>query len=251
MIYFRKYTYHNECWWCKSDDLSREHKYKKSELVREYGGCRYKKNVIIAGNGKKDMWFKGPNCLEAKFKPNLCKKCNNSDSRDIDIAYDVFQKYLKSNIAELTNNRCLDLNNIFAADVNKNKMNLIRYLVKHVCCRLAEANIYIEDEVVSFLNGGYLLPYITFRFEIAIDAYRMHQKISSLNEKSHFSLGGMQCISNKTSNRARNINSYFQYRWFRISYLCDMSIKPLDIMNLNDKIPLILNFNANSYFSLM
>lgn len=89
-------NFKGKCWWCESSDLSREHKYKKSDIKREYFSDqeihdRVKINLVsIKDLSEKGKAVQGPNSNAIKFEANICKNCNNSRSQSFDFSYDKF-----------------------------------------------------------------------------------------------------------------------------------------------------------------
>ncbi len=246
-MYFHRHNYKNICWWCGSEEISREHKYKKSEIEREYGKGYYHKSLSFIRSDEKDKPIKSSKSQLLLFKRPLCKKCNNQTSQPFDIAYDKFQKHIKNNKDKILKQKSVDLQQIYKNNSKQSASNLFRYFVKQICCTLADSDIAIEQQLIDFLNGYNRLPFIDFDLGIAIDALVMESKIKELQERGAFSRGEIKCILNKKDSNVRMIDSYFQYRWFRISYLVDKKIQGLDFNKFNHILPLHLLKNANTY----
>lgn len=245
-MYFERYEYGDYCWWCNSNKISREHKYKRSEIEREYGSGTYGNKLLFIKN-EKEQYIKSPGSNLLQFKNNLCPTCNNERSQPFDFAYDKFQKHIKNNQSQLLGNKYIDFNTLFVSCPDNSFQNLIRYFVKNVSCMLSDSGIKVEKGIIEFLNGNDFLPFMIFQFGIALDAVEMQKRAPSLQEESHFSRGQVHCIFNKDNSKARKIVSYIQYRWFRISYLIDKSIPPINVSKLNRKFALQELRNANTY----
>lgn len=84
--------FNGKCWWCESLDLSREHKYKKSDIKREYfdnheAQDQVKMNLVSIKDLDKGKAVQGPNSNAIKFEANLCKDCNNYKSQPFEMLY--------------------------------------------------------------------------------------------------------------------------------------------------------------------
>jgi len=84
------------CWWCEGAPAdSREHKLKRTDLVRQFGPGPY--NELISARDGRSRNIQGPNSVLAKFKATMCAKCNNQRSQPLDLAYDQFTGYIHEN----------------------------------------------------------------------------------------------------------------------------------------------------------
>ena len=149
------------CWWCGASADSREHKFKRSDLVREHGAAPYVGSAMLSGvSHTGDPHHMRSNRSDPlKFKPNLCQRCNNTRSQPFDNAYDEFVAWIFANEQLVLDSRSLDLDAVFGAKWRSRGLDLLRYFVKHICCRIADlvAGGYetaIPSDVIAFLNGG-------------------------------------------------------------------------------------------------
>lgn len=245
-MYFNRKKYRDECWWCSSQDKSQEHKFKKSEIAREYGTGKYDKYLIHRHNGVSNyIKSSGSNLL--KFNSNLCKKCNNERSQSFDNSYDVFQQYIKNNTEQIFRKKEIDFGETFNKDWIDKVSDLLRYYVKNICCAMSDIDVEIPTEIIEFLNGSNLLPYIKFQFGIALDAVEIESIYKEFSDKGYFIRGNISCILNQDTRQCREIKSYLQYRYFRNSYIFDKSIPTVDMSFNNRTITLIDIHNASSF----
>jgi len=67
----KRYDYSNKCWWCGNQADSKEHKYKRSDLIKEFGRGSYsgdKELVRVFDSQLRKI--QGPNSNEVKFSNN-------------------------------------------------------------------------------------------------------------------------------------------------------------------------------------
>ncbi len=245
-MYFERYDYKDKCWWCQSDKGSQEHKYKKSEIEREYGKGYYENRLFLIRDLKAKP-IKSSRSELLKHRRTLCKKCNNQRSQPFDIAYDIFQKYVKDNQELILENKSIDFEQVFNGNNEKSICFLFRYFVKKVCCVLSDSGILVDQKIINFLNGSNSLPFIAFHFGIALDVLKMQNIVTGLQKEGHFSHGDVECILNKNTSQARMIRSYYQYRWFRISYVIDKTIPQIKVSEIGQISPLKIIENASTY----
>lgn len=125
------------CWWCESAPAdSREHKLKRTDLVHQLGRGPYKEpNSARDGRSRN---IQGPNSALAKFKATMCERCNNQHSQPFDLAYDQFTGYIHENEKHVLASRSVDLRAVYEGSWQAGRDGLLRFMAKHVGCRLAE-----------------------------------------------------------------------------------------------------------------
>jgi hypothetical protein len=140
------------CWWCGAPADSREHKLKKTDLHREFG--RPFRETPLRLREERVEVVQGPGSDLVKFTANLCARCNNTRSQAFDHAYDRFVAYVAANERHVVSSRRIDLRAAFGADWRVAAEDILRYLVKHVGCRLAQNEIEVPVALLDFLDGG-------------------------------------------------------------------------------------------------
>jgi len=148
------------CWWCRERPAdSREHKFKRSDLVREHGRgeLRGERTLVVFGEQQREARSTKNDAL--KFAPSLCTKCNNERSQPFDNAYDRFIEELFEREEDVLAARSFDLRVAFGSEWSSMSDNVLRYFVKHICCRIAESLTVDGERVVpvdalAFLDGG-------------------------------------------------------------------------------------------------
>lgn len=140
-----------ECWWCGEATLSREHKFKASDLRRmsdvEQGG-------VMWGDGESLRAVRSVRkSAVVRFRANLCARCNNQRSQPFDHAYDKFSDYLWTNQDGLWRRRYLDLADIYGSGWPTQSLELARYIAKHIACRMVHDGFAAPPGTAAFLDG--------------------------------------------------------------------------------------------------
>lgn len=159
------------CWWCDAPADSREHRLKKSDLVREFGKPPFTElRTLTRFSGGDRHEFRGPDSRLVKFRQSICTYCNNTRSQPFDVAWDRLASYLAKHEVEILRDRSLDLEAIFGTDWAARAADVERYVVKHLICRVAEqlpGPIRLHRKLLDFLDGG---AYPTMlRLDLCID----------------------------------------------------------------------------------
>lgn len=239
----QRYDYKGVCWWCNEIADSREHRYKKADISRLFGKGPFKSDDALSrcvGNTERKV--QGPNSKELKFRANLCKKCNNERSQKFDFAYDQFIDYIHTNSLNIIKTRQLCFSSIFQSDWLWQRENIIKYFIKHICCRLAEAGVLIEPRVIFYLNGTERLSCVEMDFQIREDVVAMEAMLS-INRIPNGSvwIGAGIADHHQATDTFSNFRSHVGYRWLRINYVYDVTLagefnnNPVDMLTLGSE----------------
>jgi hypothetical protein len=238
MIEYKKYN--ETCWWCAEKADSKEHRFKKSDIIREFGKGPFDKGAIIKilddykiENGQQ---IQGPNSIHLKFRNSLCKKCNNDRSQKFDIAYDKFISFIKSREETIFIERHVNLKNIYGGNWKQEFNNLLRYFIKNISCRLAENEIKIEKNTIEFLNGTNELQYFDFEFQIRMDFVEIYKHAKTINEDFPFvHASAIEGGKSKSMGSFYWLSGKLQYRWFQLTYIYNKNeINYLKSNNVNE-----------------
>lgn len=155
MKYFKSYRNKSICWWCGSNDLTGEHKSKKTDLELLYGKVYPKGNLINHIKYKTES--KGQNIQSSssdrvKFEKNLCKNCNGTKSQNFDLAYQKLIQYYYQNRTAIKHSKKIDLEQVFGNNWEVEYLNVERYIGKHAGCRMAENGFVPTNNLISFLD---------------------------------------------------------------------------------------------------
>jgi hypothetical protein len=148
------------CWWCGNPANSREHKFKRTDIERWFGPGPYRdgRTLVKHGHDQHPSDVTGSKSKVFKFEPMICGRCNGERSQPFDSAYDLFMEHLFANEAAVLASGEIDLRAVYGTEWESKRLDLARYFVKHICCRLAnvagQRKILLDTRLIDFLNGG-------------------------------------------------------------------------------------------------
>lgn len=213
------------CWWCSAPATSREHKFKRSDLVRDYGkGPFTRDGGLISSSGDSSARIQGPNSKLVKFDPVMCEDCNNARSQPLDRAYDALIEFVWSHEEDILENGGFDLRDVFGSAWRAQSNDALRYYVKHICCRLAEClpqgRVSVEESVFGFLDGRPEWPR-SIAAEFFIDPG--FQAISDLlrvggENPAHHEMTQVWADLDEVTGEVIGPQARLSYRWFRFAW---------------------------------
>ena len=168
---FAEYKGETCCWCVSAPPDSREHRFKKSDLVQQFGRGPYiGRDETVAGTNDGDLVpVQGPGSSRVKLRPNLCRKCNGARSQPFDRAWATFTGYVTANEDEIVETRAIDLRGVFDRDWEAQAENVSKYAVKHAICRLAQWQVLSPEPIRGFLDGGLYPDCLALDAEIRTD----------------------------------------------------------------------------------
>lgn len=165
----RVHDYEGACWWCGAPANSAEHRYKRTDLVREFGPTAFasKQPISVKRQDGHERRGRGPNSKSFKFQKSICARCNGDRSQPFDRAYDQFIEFILDRDGRLLKRRKINLRDLWGDDWFDPFQNLLRYYAKHAACRLVEElDLFIEPELIGFLDGAEGPDFLVFDFTI-------------------------------------------------------------------------------------
>ncbi len=220
------HDYQGMCWWCGNTADSREHRYKKSDVVRNFQADVWKTGVVrVKDASSRQEYIQGANSGKLKFAKVLCARCNNERSQAFDRSYDVFAEYLHTEEELIVSAGEVRMSAIFGADWSERTSDLQKYFVKHACCRLAEDRVRIPDGVLDFLNGKRPdLPHISMEMSINLSVRELTAHLRDVHGIHGGSLwsGPHQVWLNSTKTTIESVNSHLGINCYFLGYSCDM-----------------------------
>ncbi len=215
--------------------------------MQEFGiGPYYDSEEVVKGIDGKLIPVQGPNSKAMKFSKNICQKCNNERSQPFDKCYEDFTEYIRTNELEIIGSKQFRFSDIFLESWDQKRLNLLRYYVKHICCRLAENNIYIHQRIIDFLNGATELMYLNYNLEIRLDIVAMVIVLKKDNiGDGCLWLGSLDYLQSKSTGKKSDIRSFLGYRWLRMNYKYDYSLEHTNTNLSADKVVLPVGWNIN------
>jgi hypothetical protein len=217
-----RFDYRDMCWWCSAPAESAEHKYKRSDVISEFGHPPYGGDstlVRCVEDGYVADNLRGPASGHFKFRVGLCRRCNSTRSQPFDRAYESLMAFIRLNEANILQDRSIDLALVFGNDWPIQLTAVRRYFVKHACCRLAETNYRIGNELLWFLNGHTCQPPFYITAEIREDI--LESLGSGKNRYGSLWIGGLKGWHEQKSMRCRRVESHYGTGWLRFSWIYD------------------------------
>ncbi|MHC3390508.1 hypothetical protein ACLQ2E_13710 [Streptomyces lavendulocolor] len=216
------------CWWCGNPADSREHRYKKTDVVRSFGAGPWSDPVVRvrSGSGYEDR-IQGPDSNKLKFNKVLCASCNNTKSQPFDRAYETFAHYLHENEDTIIQTGKVRLSDIYGRYWRERRGELAKYLVKNICCRLAKDGIRTPTTVIDYMNGAsHKVAHIRLVMNINMAKYELHQHMESAHGSDDGSLwlGDHATIFNADGS-AIGTYSHFGFDWFNVDYEFNLHIR--------------------------
>ncbi len=217
----------NLCWWCNSPANSKEHKFKKTDFVRIYGKGPYKDSEtrpnLISPSGFK--FIQGPGSNHIKFDNSLCSECNTTKSQPFDQAYDFFMEFFVKNVGIILEKETVDLREVYGTNWVQEKKNLLRYFVKHICCRVASFSFQIDPQIIKFMNGDITLNNINIDFRIKLGMWVLENEYKKTSMPyTNLFLGKLRYYGYLESNEVHRLSSWMSYSCMSICYVYDRNI---------------------------
>ena len=224
-----RHDYGGSCWWCSALADSREHKYKRTDLVRIFGPGPYVGDAaVVRGVAGLSRQVQGPKSDEVKFPPALCATCNNARSQPFDSAYDAFTEFITQQETQILQTRRFRFSEIYGATWRTAKENLAKYYVKHIGCRLADAGIRVEQPMLDYLDGrSHRLSGLQMRFGIqgGILALTEHMRSHGDSFGGGLWMGDLVCMYSPSTGSISEVEGDLGYCWLGLYYTYDARIK--------------------------
>lgn len=142
------------CWICGAPSDSREHKFKRTDLVRAFGDAPFESigGVLHFVGDREPQQVQGPNAKRLKYLPSLCCKCNSDRSQPWDKSYEAFFDWTFKNQKRVLVERSLNLREIFGVELaEQSSWNLYRYFAKVLGCQMASVDWTVPPPLVHLL----------------------------------------------------------------------------------------------------
>jgi len=144
------------CWWCGATADSREHKIAAAELRLNHGGGSWvgDSGVVHVDGDLTVRDVQGAKADILKWEPNLCQNCNNARSQPFDRAYISMLRYLDQHEEEVGSTGVFRFSDVYGDDWVSGRANLVRYWLKHICCRAAVIGLEVPRAVVEYMDDS-------------------------------------------------------------------------------------------------
>ena len=117
----------------------------------------------------------------------------------------------------ISHNGFIGFCDIFPLNTEENKLNVIKYYVKHFCTRLAQNRFSIDTAIIDFLNGNNSIEKLFIHFEIRADLWGLTEKIKrDKNSGGNFYLSPL--ITWGDIHEHELVYSYLIVQWFKVEF---------------------------------
>ena len=159
-----------KCWICGDIANSAEHSFKKTDLKTLYGD---NPEDLIYIEADRVTPLQSINSKYLKHKV-LCKYCNNTFTQPFDKAYEQFINYIDKNMDEIVYKRYIDFAKVYNDNWIESQLNLFKYLVKNLGCRLARFDDPIPNDLVELLHKQEFRTKLKITFAINEKALQLY-----------------------------------------------------------------------------
>ena len=210
------------CWMCGRTADSREHKIKKTDFVRRYGGASFKDIgglLHVKAGVETDVQGAGASVL--KYPPVICSRCNTSTSQSWDRAYEVFERAVFENETEVLRRRFILLREVFGdEDAQESCPALYKYFVKAFGCRIASSGFQVPRDLVELLPQEQFLTRLRLTFAVNNTALLAPSDIRD----NFLGLGDLVRIDSKSRGLQERYYWHIQIGWLRVSFFFDLEV---------------------------
>lgn len=218
----------NECCLCgSSEDLSGEHKIKRSMITEEFG----KAKMVIGSFGDEATKLRsvqGPKSKELHFEAKICKKCNNERTQKADREFDMLHSIARK-ILENGGDPAAAMSDGRYALGSESYLNVFRYFAKLLCCHLAQSGGPRPLHMAKFAIGeaSQNSVWLTIDKDVTYEAL----KSSWEGELQYAAHGGLVVYGDKSSGSANGFHSTLtvgpvRYIFFtRLNWLEKLSLR--------------------------
>lgn len=202
------------CWWCGGAAGSREHRYKATDLRREFSREEYEKGEVIVRRGDRTTTVAGPKAGAVKFNDVFCASCNNARSQPFDGAYDRLVGWFAESEDAVETSRLLPLEEI-DSDWASLAEGVCRYFVKHISCRTADCGFKVPNSFACYLDGGEFPPGLVLSFELDAVFSAINQLLkenpTQLGTSGNLFLGPITAEVTREGHEAAIVRSHWAY----------------------------------------
>jgi hypothetical protein len=177
--------------------------------------------VRLDENGQTQQPVQGPNSDHLKFSPSLCQLCNNQRSQAFDLAYQQMMEYLSSHESDILASGSFQQSEIYGTSWVSGRDNAVRYLVKHIGCRLAEDGVEVPSSFVGFLNASEPEPVgLELVLHVSLDIVEAERHLADSHniEPGSLWMGRSTATLSQDSRSITSVSSHVGVGPFRFSY---------------------------------
>jgi hypothetical protein len=146
------------CWICAKVADTREHKFKKSDLIRSSTTWAPDDLPYFIGSGGRRR-IPSANSRLATFGKVLCGDCNSARTQPFDRAYEAFSTWVNNAGETIMTMDKLDFTVIYGPNFQPSVLDLQKYFLKHFGCKLASDHYHIPAGLAPSLWTEELKPF--------------------------------------------------------------------------------------------
>lgn len=238
-----RYDYAGRCWWCGQPADSGEHKYKKTDLVHEFGAGPWREpNAIVQVISGRQRDLQSPGAASLKFPKVFCAGCNNARSQSFDEAYMRFANYVAQEEERILNATGFRWSHIFGREWKKGRNLVAAYWLKHIGCRFASGGVEVDPKISRFLDNPGQIRDVPLRLELQIqeDIVAMAQHLRQVHNEDFPSawMGDLMCFYSRSRQRICQATCHWGLRWLRLTYQFDLEYSRVDLNFWADRVHL-------------
>lgn len=213
------------CWICGAPADSREHKIKRSDLVRAFGNGPFKDDggLLHFIDGQSPRELQGPNSNRLKYEPVLCGDCNSNRSQPWDKAYEAFIAWVFQNERATLASRTINLCEVFGGPEQavQSSPHLYRYFVKAFGCRLASAGYRVPPHLIAILSEDDFLTNLLLTFAV-------HKAVFALapEHRQMLGVGGLVRLDSRSMGQMERYVFQVNVSWLVIGFHYDIETQP-------------------------
>ncbi|MDQ0643756.1 hypothetical protein [Microbacterium murale] len=210
------------CWWCGALADSREHKFAAAELRLNHGRGSWSGDnaVVHFSSDVAPTDVRGAKADILKWEPSLCRDCNNARSHPFDHSYITLLKYLDTHEV-VGESGLFAFSDVYGGDWELSRANLIKYWVKHICCRATVIGLSAPKALVEYLDDLSAVddpPHIGMQLLVNASVFEFERKQgmgrgSGFADAEGFSLDG----------ELVGFESYVYWGWLALRYRFDLT----------------------------
>lgn len=222
-----RYDYAGRCWWCGQTADSGEHKYKRTDLVRAFGGGPWRDQtavVQVVGEHQRDL--QSPGSQRLKFSKVFCGDCNSKRSQRFDLAYERFSNHVISNQERIWSVGGFRWSHIFDDDWRSGRNLVTAYWLKHIGCRLADGGVEVDERIIRFLNNPGEIKQTPLRLELQIREDIVELTKHSLSHGERFEslwISDLMCLYSRSRGIIHQATGHWGLSWLHLVYQFDLN----------------------------
>ncbi len=212
-----------ECWICGAPADSREHKLKRSDLVRSFGTGPFRDDDALLHfiDDQCPRAVQGPNSGRMKYGTVLCSNCNSDFSQPWDRAYEKLIDWVFKNERIVLAQRFINLHEVVANDAPTSCPDLYKYFVKAFGCRLADAGFDVPVHLVELLSQDSYQTKLRMAFSVHKTLFALRREYRQL-----LGLGGLVRLDSLSMGQLERYFFQLHNGWLITGFYYDIEVPP-------------------------